>query len=194
MMNNNINMNNQIFFPNFINPMVDPKQMTLTRLKKEFQLCKQDEDLSEIGCTFGLYPGNDIFKWRVTIFGPEDTPYKGGIFTLKILFPEDYPKRGPEIRFMNKIYHLNVDPKNGHISLSSINEWLCTGKVKSKPCYGVKQALFDIFYLFYIQGCDSPYDEEMVNQYINDREKFNETARQWTQKYAQLPHESIEHN
>ena len=191
-MNFNTNMNNQMFCPNFYNPIVDQKQMTLTRLKKEFQLCRQDEDLSEIGCTFGLYPGNDIFKWRVTIFGPEDTPYKGGIFTLKILFPENYPYRGPDIRFMNKIYHLNVDPKDGHISLSSINEWHLTGKVQSKSCYGVKQALFDIFYLFYNQGYDCPYSEEMADQYRNNRENFDKNAREWTQKYAQLTYENIE--
>ena len=190
-MNFNINMNNPMFCPNFMNPIVDKKQMTLTRLKKEFQLCKQDEDLSQIGCTFELYPVNDIFNWRVTIFGPHDSLYKGGIFTLKIIFPEDYPKHGPEFKFVNKIYHLNVDPKDGHISLSSTNEWRNTGKVQSKPCYGVKQALFDIFYLFYIQGYDSPFDPEMIDQHKNNREKFNETAREWTQKYAQFTNENI---
>ena len=110
------------------------------------------------------------------MLGPLDSPYKGGVFIIKILFPEDYPKHGPEFRFENKIYHLNVDPKNGHISLSSLNKWHSTGKVKSKKFYGVKQALFDIFCLFYKQGCDSPYDEKMIEQYKNDRKKFNETA------------------
>ncbi len=45
MFNYNINMNNQMFNPNFINPKIDPKQMTLTRLKKEFELCNLDADL-----------------------------------------------------------------------------------------------------------------------------------------------------
>ena len=92
-----------------------------------------------------------MFKWKVTMLGPNNTPYEGGIFTIKITFPDDYPKLGAEFKFMNKIYHLNVDFKNdfGHISLSSLNEWGLTGKVTDRPVYGVKQALFDIFCLFY---------------------------------------------
>ena len=84
------------------------------------------------------------------MFGPEDSPYKDGIFTIKIIFPENYPKNVPEFKFMNKIYHLNVDLKNdpGHISLSSLNGWRISGIVPGKKIYGVKQALFDIFFCF----------------------------------------------
>ena len=74
----------------------------------------------------------------------------------------------------------------GHISLSSLNEWRVTGKVKNKPYYGVKQALFDIFCLFYNQGVDSPYDEKLAQLYVHERKKFDELAREWTKKYADL--------
>ena len=192
---------NMIFNQNvFISPQMNlpnqqmnlnNKQKTLIRLKKEFQLCKLDEDLAQIGCAFGLCPDNNIFTWRVTMFGPQDTPYKDGIFTIKITFPQDYPNHGAEFKFMNKIYHLNVDFRNdlGHISLNNINEWHTTGKVRSMPVYGVKQALFDIFCLFYKQGFESPYDEEMAMQYLNDRKKFDEIAKEWTMKYARLSYE-----
>ena len=83
---------------------ITQQQKTLLRLKKEFQLCLLDDDLIQIGCKFGLYPGNNLFQWRVTMLGPTDSPYKYGIFTIKIIFPDDYPKHGPEFRFMNKIY------------------------------------------------------------------------------------------
>ena len=188
MESNNLYMNNVMNLLSYQNDKIN-RQMTLTRLMREFQLCKLDDDLSDIGCTFGLYPGNNYFKWRVTMFGPEDSPYKGGIFTIQIIFPEDYPKRGAEFKFMNKIYHLNVDPKNGHISLNSLNEWRYTGKVMGKKVYGVKQALFDIFYLFYNQGIDSPYSDEMAVQYRDKPEKFNKLAQEWTKEYAKLPNE-----
>ena len=71
------------------------------------------------------------------MLGPKNTPYEGGIFTIHILFPADYPRRGPEFKFANKIYHLNVDWRStskgdqlGHISLNTLNEWRVTGKVK----------------------------------------------------------------
>ena len=106
------------------------------------------------------------------IIGPTDTPYAGGMFFLSVEFTEDYPEERPEVKFENKIYHLNVDYKYdiGHISLNTLNSWRTTGKVKDKPFYTVKQALFDIFCLFSNQGVDSPYDEEMAFLYINNRE------------------------
>ena len=120
--------------------------------------------------------------------GPRKTPYEGGLFTIQIYFPNDYPSQGPDFRFCNLVYHLNVDYKCevrlGHISLNFLNEWEATGKVYEKPVYGVKQALFDIFCLFYKQGYDSPYDAEMGRLYQYNRKIFDEMAKEWTRKYA----------
>ena len=44
------------------------------------------------------------------IMGPADTPYDGGIFQVKINIPVDFPFSPPEIIFLNKIFHPNVDP------------------------------------------------------------------------------------
>ena len=160
----------------------------MARIQKEFFLCQKDSDLIQIGCSFGLEVENNFNVWKVSMLGPQNTPYAGGVFTIKVYFPQEYPNKGAEFRFVNKIYHLNVDWKNpetyGHICLSSLNEWHTTGRVKSKSCYGVKQALFDIFCLFYNQGIESPYDEEIAKQYRDNKEQFNALAREWTAKYA----------
>ena len=134
---NYMGMNNNIASP-----------QTLTRITKEFQLCQQDNDLIQIGCNFGL-ENNNIMTWRVSMVGPANTPYEDGLFTLNIIFPNDYPSHGPEFRFKNKMYHLNVnskenDPEFGHVCLSSVNSWRVSGQVKGS-FYTVKQALFDIF-------------------------------------------------
>ena len=175
-MNYNCNMN-----------YMNQNQQTLTRLTKEFQLCTQDNDLIQIGCNFGL-DNNNIYTWRVTMVGPVNTPYEGGLFTLSIVFPNDYPSHGPEFKFKNRMYHLNVinNPNNrefGHICVNSINEWKGTGKVKG-GFYTVKQALFDIFCLFYNQGIESAFDENMAMDYKNNPTAFNQEARKWTQLYA----------
>ena len=160
---------------------------TLNRLMREYQLCSQDNDVIQIGCNFGLENEN-FYKWRVTMVGPKNTPYEGGLFTISITFPEDYPNHGPEFKFLNKIYHLNVDfDKNiGHICINSINEWRVTGKVSGKPIYTVKQALFDIFCLFFRQGIESAYSEEMAAKYRDHTEQFNEEAKKWTKLYASI--------
>ena len=189
-MNNiyNMNMNQMNPFNNYKNNSM--RLMGIARLRKEFQLCDQDDELMQIGCSFGLFD-NDMYRWKVTMLGPKDSPYEGGIFTIKILFPQDYPNHGPDFKFMNKIYHLNVAPINdfGHISLSSTNEWRLCGKVQAKPVFGVKQALFDIFCLFYNQGILDAYEEEMAEQYLHNRAKFDKIAKEWTEKYAKLEKE-----
>ncbi len=168
------------------NPMGHHSKI-LTRLTKEFQLCTQDNDLIQIGCNFGL-ENNNMFIWRVTMSGPVNTPYEGGLFTLNIIFPFDYPNHGPEFKFKNKMYHLNVINNEyhkdfGHICVNSINEWKLTGKVKG-CVYTVKQALFDIFCLFFNQGVESAYDEKMALSYQMNPELFNAEAKKWTQMYA----------
>ena len=186
-----INQMNQIRMQNVMFPQGNVQgqtDMRMARIQKEYYLCQKDSDLIQIGCSFGLDQENNYNVWKVSMLGPQNTPYAGGVFQIKVYFPSDYPKKGAEFRFVNKIYHLNVDWKNkdslGHICLSTLNEWHTTGKVKSKPCYGVKQALFDIFCLFYNQGVDSPYDEAIAEQYKNKRQEFDALALKWTKDYA----------
>ena len=80
----------------------------------------------------------------------------------------NYPNHGPEFKFLNRIFHLNVDMRDmksddyGHISNNRFNEWRVTGKVKDFNFYIVKQALFDNFCLFY-----PPQNYEGIVRYIN---------------------------
>ena len=175
-----------------MNPQMAPMPMQINtqnglmaRIKQEYDLCVQDNDLIQIGCNFGL-ENNNIYTWKVTMLGPGGTPYENGLFTILVNFPQDYPNHGPEFKFMSKIYHLNVDCERdfGHICISKLNDWRIRGKVKDLPFYTVKQALFDIFCLFYNQGVESAYDNQMANLYVNNPDQFNATARQWTSMYA----------
>jgi ubiquitin-conjugating enzyme E2 A len=61
--------------------------------------------------------------WTATIFGPDETPwegkervpllflnyFKGGVFTLRIVFTEEYPGKAPkEVRFITDMFHPNI--------------------------------------------------------------------------------------
>ena len=153
------------------------KLQTMKYLKNEYMQLQNDPILS-LGATVGLPDPNNIFHWKITLLGPQDTPYAGGMFFLTADFPEDYPRVKPEIRFTNKIYHLNVRESDGHICISTLNQW-----VPNTPIVSVISA---IFALFYDQNPFSPYSASMALQYKLNRSQFNKTAAEWTMKYAHM--------
>ena len=153
------------------------KLQTMKYVKAEFNALQTDPILS-LGCTVGLPDPNNILHWKISLVGPQDTPYAGGMFFLTADFPIGYPKIKPEIRFINKIYHLNVREKDGHICISTLNQW-----VPETPMVDVISA---IFALFYEQNPFSPYSLSMAGQYKLNRNEFDRCAREWTRKYASM--------
>ena len=152
------------------------KLTTMKYLKNEYDKLQKDPILS-LGCTVGLV-NNDIFHWKITLLGPVDTPYAGGLFILTADFPEKYPNVKPEVKFVNKIYHLNVSPSSGHICISILNSF--------KPKTPIVDVISGIFSLFYNQNPDSPYSSDMADEYRNKRGEFDKKAKEWTAKYASM--------
>ena len=134
----------------------------------------QDSLLTALGCTIEFI--DNLYHWRIILIGPKDTPYVGGIFILTAYFDIDYPYSKPEIRFVNKIYHLNISPINGHISLPILNFW--------NSYTPIADVISNIFDLFYNQEPNNSYDLIMAKEYETDRNEFNRKAREWTEKYA----------
>ncbi len=156
------------------------KMEAMKYLKHEYDALQKDPILS-LGCTVGLNIINgkkDIFHWKLSLLGPSDTPYAGGMFFLTVDFPDNYPVGKPEVKFTNKIYHLNVSDYDGHICISTLNQW----KART-PMVDVISA---IFALFYDQNPDSPYSGSMAKEYQTNRAEFDRKAREWTKKYAPM--------
>ena len=82
------------------------KMNAMKRIRDEFFQINNNPILN-IGAVVSLPNEDNIFEWESTILGPKDTSYRGGIFALKIQFPENYPQKGPEVVFKTPIYHLN---------------------------------------------------------------------------------------
>ena len=156
-------------------------QMNINQLlEQEYKICENDDKIATIGCS--LAHNDDYTHWEGTMLGPTDSPYAGGIFYIDIFFPPDYPAHGPEFKFKNYIYHLNVEKETGHICLSRLNQWKTQGYVDNYLNYNVSQALVDIFYLFYDQGTMSPHNENMSYLYLNNREEFDKNVKECVQK------------
>ena len=90
----------------------------------------------------------------------------------------DIQKKKPEVRFTNKIYHLNVSQITGHICISTLNEWK-----EGTPMVDVISAIFS---LFYSQNPLSPYDGKMAREYETNRKEFDRKAQEWTKQYAPM--------
>ena len=127
------------------------------------------------GVSVSMENGN-IYKWDAIITGPQDSPYEGGIFRLNITFPVDYPFRPPEVTFITKVYHPNINFK-GDICLDILKEqWSAALTVRS--------VLVSLCSLLNEPNPANPLVAEIANIYKQNRAKFNNNARQWTREYA----------
>mmetsp|Transcript_14765 Transcript_14765/g.27163 ORF Transcript_14765/g.27163 Transcript_14765/m.27163 type:complete len:249 (+) Transcript_14765:47-793(+) len=58
---------------------------------------------------------------HVEMDGPEETPYEGGTFRMKLVLGQDYPQAPPRGFFLTKIYHPNVS-SNGDICVNTLKK------------------------------------------------------------------------
>ena len=160
------------------------KVESMKKIRAEFEQINRSPN-PNIGVTVGLEDENDIFRWRATLSGPKDSSYKGGVFILDIIFPENYPKHPPEVCFRTPIYHVNVNPMKsnmkgaeplGHVCISTLNWW--------KPEYNMNEVLTNIFGLFYMANPDSPYGLDRAKEFKENRPLYEEKVAFFTQKYA----------
>ena len=147
--------------------------MALRRLQKELREF-QKEPTSNTSA--GPVSESDLFNWKATIIGPEDSPYAGGLFFLNIHFPSDYPFKPPRLQFTTKVYHPNINDKGG-ICLDIL-------QAQYSPALTIGKVLLSICSLLTDANPDDPLVPAIATEYKTDRAKFNKTARQWTQQYA----------
>ena len=160
------------------------KDIARRKITEEFKVINRNP-MANIGFSVGLPNENNVFEWRCTLMGPSDSPYKNGLFYVKVLFPDNYPNGKPEVQFITPIYHVNVnhvqqygseiDPL-GHVCISTINNW--------KPTFNMRQVFIDIFALFYLGNPESPFSLERKEEMKKNPKLYEEKVRYFTKKYA----------
>lgn len=147
--------------------------MSHKRITNELKDLRKDPPTN---CSAGP-EGDDIFKWEGVIMGPSDCPYTGGVFKLKISFPTDYPFKPPNIVFLTKIYHPNIST-SGAICLDIL-------KTQWSPALTISKVLLSICSLLTDPNPSDPLMPDIAHIYTTDKEAYDQTAREWTMKYAQ---------
>ncbi|EJT75987.1 ubiquitin-conjugating enzyme [Gaeumannomyces tritici R3-111a-1] len=151
--------------------------MALKRINKELQDLGRDPPSSCSAGPVDTASGNpDLFHWQATIMGPNDSPFAGGVFFLEIRFPTDYPFKPPKVSFTTRIYHPNIN-SNGSICLDILrDQW--------SPALTISKVLLSICSMLTDPNPDDPLVPEIAHVYKTARAQYENTAREWTRKYA----------
>jgi ubiquitin-conjugating enzyme E2 D len=142
------------------------------RIMKEIS----DIQISDESCIELKTIGDNLFKLRAIIMGPQDSPYEGGKFELNINLPTDYPFKAPRVMFLTKIYHCNIN-SDGAICLDILkDQW--------SPALTLEKLFISIRSLLSTPNPDDPLTPEAAKLYKQNIDKYNETARTWTKQHA----------
>ena len=82
------------------------ESFAIKRIQKE--LIDLGKEKSNSSWQAGPVDESNIFRWKATIKGPQNTPYDGGIFKFDIHFPGNYPQKAPIVTLRTKIHHVNM--------------------------------------------------------------------------------------
>ena len=144
------------------------------RLKKEKSELNSLESSSH--CSAGPVNDDVMDIWEAKLFGPDGSPYQGGVFTLDMRFPKDYPFKPPKVKFLTKVYHPNIN-NNGEICLDIL-------KTSWSPALSINKLLLSILSLLTDPNADDPLNTDAANVYKTDKNKYIEIASSWTEIYA----------
>ena len=110
----------------------------MQRLAKEYLELKEDP---LEGFLVNLGNQDDLFLWKVTVFGPPDTIYQGGYFKAHIKFTNDYPFEPPSVKFLCNMWHPNIS-ETGEVAMSILNKG--SSDESWRPVFGVYSILTNI--------------------------------------------------
>ncbi|XP_057953157.1 ubiquitin-conjugating enzyme E2 20 [Malania oleifera] len=130
-------------------------QSVLKRLQSELMALMMSGDSG-----ISAFPEEEnIFCWKGTITGSEDTVFEGTEYKLSLSFPNDYPFKPPKVKFETACFHPNVDIY-GNICLDILQD-------KWSSAYDVRTILLSIQSLLGEPNTSSPLNTEAAALWRN---------------------------
>jgi ubiquitin-conjugating enzyme E2 Z len=97
---------------------------TIKRLVSDIKELKKNS-LIDHGIHY-IHDENDMLKGYAVIIGPKNTPYEGGYYIFKFIFPSNYPHSPPVVEYLTNDGETRFNPnlyKNGKVCISILNTW-----------------------------------------------------------------------
>ncbi|KAJ8605383.1 hypothetical protein CTAYLR_002395 [Chrysophaeum taylorii] len=109
--------------------------------------------------------------------GPDETPYAGGVFTIELKLPAEYPFKAPQVKFLTKIYHPNIKTDTGEI---------CNDVLVARwgPTLNIRYTLETIQQLLMQPNAEHPLEPDIAQEYMERRADFEKKARDMVDKEA----------
>lgn len=147
----------------------------IDRIEKEMKYLEKSENVpvNKVECI----DENKKLIWKVIFEGPEESPYEDGIFTLKFIFPEDYPKKGPEARFITKMFHPNINTEmDQHVCINLLNKW--------NEERTIEDVILGIFDILLNPTIINAYKNDATELLRKDYDEYYDKVEEYTYKYA----------
>ena len=119
---------------------------------------------------------DDLFTWDVTMIGPENSPYAGGKFVLRLLFPTQYPFKPPILNFQTTVYHPSVVTATGEVCSAVLGAW--------GPTLTAEHCLMTVYSLLQVPSPDHPLEQEIAQQLATKPKEFEKMAKKYTKEHA----------
>ena len=111
-----------------------------------------------------------------TLMGPVGSAYEGGLFQLNFTFKAAYPFKPPVVRFTTRVYHPNIT-QDGQLSIAILcDQW--------SPALRQSNIVNSLYELLLAPSPNDAMDPNIGHEYLHDRARFEERARQATVEYA----------
>ena len=90
---------------------------------------------------------------------------------------QEYPFKHPQVKFATKIFHPNVNRTDGTVCEEMLSHnW--------SPQTQMKEVLEKVYKMMEEPNSDNPVDEEITQLFKENPKKFQDSAKEWTKKYA----------
>jgi ubiquitin-protein ligase len=152
--------------------------MAMKRLQSEFkQLCKEPNPYYSIE----LPDMKNFLVWNIMVFGADpDSPFYGGIFKGTLKFPQEYPNKPPEFKFLTNIFHPNiyVDGKPCiSILREGTDEWGYEHiSERWNPSHSVNTIIMSVASMLSNPNFESPANIDASVMWKNNKDKYDETV------------------